>query len=105
MEHDVAGDGHGVLEVALDFVEDVFGGPAEKDGARFGVFALRDEGEVFVADFGDFEKAAVGADVGFLDVVDAVDDRGARGARDPVVVRFADAAEGRDVVFDEEVLG
>ena len=66
MEHDVARDGHGVLEVALDLVEDVFGGATEEDGAGFGDFALADEGEVFVADLFDFEEAAMGPDVGFL---------------------------------------
>ena len=105
VEHDVSGDGHGVLKVAFDFVEDVFGGPAQQDGACFWDFAVGDEGEVFVADFLDLEEAALGAHVGFLQVVDPVDDGGSGGAGDAVVVCFADAAKGGDVVFDEEVLG
>lgn len=63
MEHDVAGDGHGVLQVSLDFVEDVFGGSAQEDGACFWGFAFGDEGEVLVADLFDFEESALRADV------------------------------------------
>jgi len=37
--------------------------------------------------------------------VDVVDDGGAGGASDAVVVGFADAAEGGDVGADEKVLG
>lgn len=40
-----------------------------------------------------------------MEVVDAVDDCSSGGACDAVVVGFADAAEGGDVVLDEEVLG
>lgn len=63
MEHDVSRDRHGVLEVSLDFIEDIFGGPAEDDGASFGDFAFADEGEVFVADFLNLEEAALGSHV------------------------------------------
>lgn len=39
-----------------------------------------------------------------MEVVNAVDDCGSRGARDAVVVGFADAAKSSDVMLDEEVL-
>ena len=92
MEHDVPGDGHCVLEVSFNLVENVFGRPAEEDGARLGGLTLREEGKVFVADFGDFEEATVCADVLFAEVFDAVDDGGAGGAGEAVIVCFADAA-------------
>jgi len=66
MEHDVARDGHGVLQVALDLVEDVLGGSAQQNRAGLGVAALGKEGEVLVADLADLEEAAVRADVGGL---------------------------------------
>lgn len=48
MEDDVPRDGHGVREVPVDLVEDVLGRAAEQDGARLGVLALCQEGEVSV---------------------------------------------------------
>lgn len=104
VEDDVARHAHGVVQVALDLVEHVLGGPAEEDGAGLGVIALGQEGEVLVADLLDLEEAALRADVGLLELLDAVDDGGARGAGDTVVVRLADAAEGGDVGLDEVVL-
>ena len=44
-------------------------------------------------------------DVGVCGGEDRVHDCGAGGTGDAVVVGFADAAEGGDVCFDEEVLG
>lgn len=46
VKDDVARDGHGVGQVAVDLVQDVFGRPAEEDGARFGGRAFGQEGEV-----------------------------------------------------------
>jgi hypothetical protein len=46
VEDDVAGDGHGVGQVAVDLVQDVFGRSAEEDGAGFGGGAFGQEGEV-----------------------------------------------------------
>ena len=45
MKEDVTSDAHGVLEVAFDFVENVFGGSAEEDGACLWIFAFGEEGE------------------------------------------------------------
>lgn len=100
MENDVAGHGHGVEQIPLNLVEYVLGWSTEQDSACFGVFAFGQEAEILVADFGDLKEAAVGADVGFLEVKDAVDDGSAGRAGDTVVVRLTDATEGGDVVLE-----
>ena len=46
VEHHVARDGHRVGQVAVDLVQDVFGGPAEEDGAGFWGCTFGQEGEV-----------------------------------------------------------
>ncbi len=46
VEDDVARDGHGVGQVAVDLVQDVLGRPAEEDGAGLGSRAFGQEGEV-----------------------------------------------------------
>ena len=48
VEDDVARDGHGVGQVAVNLVQDVLGWPTEEDGARFGSRAFGQEGEVSV---------------------------------------------------------
>ena len=48
VEDDVARDGHGVCQVAVDLVQDVLGWTAEEDGARLGCRAFGQEGEVSV---------------------------------------------------------
>lgn len=105
VEEHVPRHGHRIGEVPVDLVQDVLGRPAEEDRARLGLLALGEEGEVLVADLLDVEQPALGADVRLAQVLDPVDDRSADGARDPVVVRFAHAADGRDVRLVEEVLG
>lgn len=92
------------MEVALDLVEHVLRRTPEENRAGLGVLALGEEGEVLVANLLDLEEAALRADVGLLDVLDAVDDGGARGAGDAVVVRLSDATESRDVGLDEVML-
>lgn len=46
MEEDVTGNRHGVLEVSLDLVENILGGAAKENCARFRVLAFGDESEV-----------------------------------------------------------
>lgn len=104
MEEHVACHAHGVVQVALDLVEHVLRRTPEEYRASLGVLALGQEGEVLVADLLDLEQAALRADVGLLDVVDAVDDSGTRGAGNTVVVRLPDTAKSRDVGLDEVVL-
>ena len=105
VEEDVAGDGHGVCEVAVDFVEDVLGRPTEEDGARLGFLTLSEEREVLVADLLNVEEAALRADICLTQIFDAINDCRANGARETVVVCFANAAKGGDVRLVEEVLG
>ena len=68
------------------------------------ILAASEESVVFVANLGDLEQATLGANVGVLEVFDAVDNVGACGSGDAVIVRFADTANGSDVGFDEIVL-
>ena len=68
------------------------------------VLTASEEGVIFVADLGDLEQSALGADVGVLKIFDAVDNVGACSAGDAVVVRLTDTADGGDVGFDEIVL-
>ena len=55
VEEDVACDGHGVREVAVDLIENVLGRSAEEDGARLGILTLGEEREVLVTDLLDVE--------------------------------------------------
>jgi len=48
VENDVARDGHGVCQVAVDLVQDVLGWPTEEDGACFRGRAFGQESEVSV---------------------------------------------------------
>ena len=63
-----------------------------------------DPREVLVADLRHLEEPGAGADVFLARLRRAVDDGGAGGARDPVVVGLADAADHRDVRLAEVVL-
>ena len=123
VEDDVARDGHRVREVAVDLVQDVLRRPAQEDRARLRRRALGEEGEVpgesivrgaiqwkgvwryvLVADLFNVEETALCADVGFAQVLDAVDDGGADSTSDTVVVRLPYSPDRRDVRLVEEVL-
>lgn len=69
------------------------------------VGAFREEGEVFVADFGDFEQAALCADIRCLDGPDIVDDGCSGCACDTVVVCLADTADGSNIGLNKVMLG
>ena len=56
---DVASDAESVLKIALNFVEDIFGGATENDRASFGLLALSEEREVFITNLVHLEKRAV----------------------------------------------
>lgn len=104
VEHDVARHAHGILQVALDLVQDVLGGAAEQDRAGLGVRALRQEGKVFITNLLNLKEAALGPDVGLLQVFYAVDDGGARRSCDSVVVCLAYATERCDVGLHQVML-
>lgn len=104
VEDHVAGNGHGVLQVTLDLVQDILGGTAQQDSAGLGSRALAHECEILVTNLLNLKETAAGTNVGFLDVVDTVNDSGTSGTGDTVVVGLTDAAESSDVVLDQEVL-
>lgn len=102
---DVPGDAHGIVQVALNLVQNVLGRAAEQDGAGLGVLALCEVGEVLVTKLGNLEQTALRTDVGRLCGEDGVDDGGTGGSCDTVVVCLADTANGCDISLDKEVLG
>ena len=46
LEHHVPNDLHGVAQVALDLVEHILAAASDEDGARLGILAVLQEGEV-----------------------------------------------------------
>lgn len=104
MEQDVAGDAHGILQIALNLIEHVFGGTSEENGARLGGLAFGEEGEVLVTDLFNLEEAALGAHIGLLQILNTINNGGACGSRYPVVVCLAHTPEGGNVGFHEVVL-
>ena len=104
IENHVPRHAHSISKIPIDLVQNVFGRTAQEDGAGFGRRAFGEEREVLVADLLDVEEPAFRADVRLAQVLDAVHDRTAHGARDAVVVGFAHAAERGDAGFGEEVL-
>ena len=67
-EHDVADDLHRILKIALDLVQHVLRATTQQDGARLGVVAFLQEGEVFVAQLAHFKQAAALPDVALEDL-------------------------------------
>jgi len=104
VEDNVAGNGHGVLQVALDFVQDILGRATQQDGTGLRGLALAHECEVLVTNLLNLEQTAAGTDVGLLDIVDAVDDGGTGGTSNTVVIRLAHTAKGGDVGLNQVVL-
>lgn len=104
VEHDVARNAHGILQVTLNLVEDVLGGAAEENRACFGLLALGQESEVLVANLLNLEQTAFRADIRFLKVLDSVHDRSACGSRNSVVVCLPHTAQGCDVGLHQVVL-
>ena len=103
--HDVPGHAHRVLEVALNLVEDVPGSAAEDDGARLGLLAVDEEGEVLLSQLLHLEEARAGADVLLLELLDAVHDGSAGGSRDAVVIRLPHPAKRGDARLAQVVGG
>lgn len=104
MENNVTRNGHGVLEVTLNLVDDVLRWAAEENCASLGVLALPEESEVFVTNLLDLEETAPSSHVGFLDIVHTVDNRCTRSSGDTVVVRLPHSAERCDVGLHQKVL-
>ena len=104
LDHDIARHIHGVLKVALHFVEHVLARASQYDRARLGIRALLDVGVVFLAYLADLEEATARADVFFADLVRSIDDGGAARARHSIIVGFAKTSQRRDVSFQQVVL-
>lgn len=105
MEKHVARDGHGVLKVALNFVEDILGGTTEEDCASFGLGALSNESKVLITNFLYFKETTSGSNVGLGNIIDTIHDGGAGSACDTVVISLANTAKSSDVALEEIVLG
>ena len=104
VEDDIPGNGHSILKVALNLVDNVLGRTTQKDGASLRVLAFSEEGEIFVADLLDFEQSTSRSYVRFLEVIDPVHDRRTSGTSDTVVIRLPHSAESCDVGLHQEVL-
>lgn len=48
MKDDIAGHGHGILQIPLNLIQDVFRRPSEQDGTGFGFSTFSEEGEIFI---------------------------------------------------------
>lgn len=104
VHNDIAGDTEGVMQVALNLVEDVLAGTSKQDRASLGVLTLSHEGEVVVANFLDLEEATLGADVTLLDLLRAVNNGRTRAASHSVVVSLTQTAEDSAVALLEQVV-
>jgi hypothetical protein len=105
VKHDIASNTEGVVEVALNLVEDILGGTTEKDGASLGALALSHEGEVIVTNLLDFKKTALGTNIRVLKFLRAVDNGGARDTGNTVIIGLTDTTDDCAVsVLEEEVL-
>jgi hypothetical protein len=104
VEDNVAGNRHGVLQVALNLVQDILGRTTQQNCAGLRGLALAHECEVLVTNLLNLKETAAGTNIGLLDVVDTVDDGGATGTGNTVVVGLPHTAEGCDVSLHQEVL-
>jgi hypothetical protein len=98
VEHHIPRNSHGICQVSINLVQDIFRGTSEENGACFWVFALGNEGEIFVADFLNLKESA-SSYVGFSEVVDSVDNCCSSGAGYSVVVCLSNSAESGYVGF------
>lgn len=126
VKDDIAGHGHGVGEVAINFVENILGGTSQENGAGLGVLALGEECKVtaqgggdirgignwtgsrdsLVAQLVDVEESTFSAHIRLAQVIDAIHNGGPTRAGDAIVVGFAHAANGTNgrVGLEEIVL-
>lgn len=105
MEKHVARDRHGVLKVALNFVEDILGRTAKEDCASFGLGALGNESKVLITNFLYLKETTSCSNVGLSNIIDTIHDGGAGSACDTVVISLANTAKSSDVALEEVVLG
>ena len=72
VENDIASNTESVVQIALNFVEDIFGCTTEEDSASLRFFTFSHESEVVITDFPYFEESAVSADIAFLELFGSV---------------------------------
>jgi hypothetical protein len=101
---DIAGNTESILEVALNFVEDILRCTTEDNRASVGLLALGKEREIVVTDFVDLEKCAVLSNIRLLDFFRAVDNGGTSGTSNTVVISFTETAENRAVSVLEKLV-
>ena len=101
---DIAGNTESILRVALNFVEDIFGGTTKDNRASVRLLALGEEREIVVTDFVDLEKCAVLSNIRFLDFFRAVDNGGTSCTSNTVVISFTETAENRAISVLEKLV-
>merc|ERR1712007_74650 len=98
--HDnIPGNIHGILEVPLNFHQDIFASPPEENCAGFGVLALREEGKVLITELLDLEESALSANITLLQLFSPVDDLSSNCTRNTVHVTLTQAANSTDSSF------
>jgi hypothetical protein len=103
MEHHISCNGHSISQVSINLVQDIFRRASQENSACFRVFALGNEGKVFVADFLNLKESA-SSYIRFGEIVNSVDDCCAGGAGNSVVVCLSNSAESSYVGFQEVML-
>lgn len=72
VKNDITSNTKSVVQIALNFVENIFRCTTEEDSASLGFFAFSHESEVIITDFPYFEESAVSADIAFLELFGSV---------------------------------
>ena len=95
----ILGHSQGILQVALNFVEHVLGAASQENGTGFGVLALQEVSEVFVANFAHTEKSGLRTDVALLDFIGSVDDLSASDTGNTLIVGLTDTSDNGNIMF------
>mmetsp|Transcript_24793 Transcript_24793/g.24304 ORF Transcript_24793/g.24304 Transcript_24793/m.24304 type:complete len:264 (-) Transcript_24793:397-1188(-) len=94
------------MQVPFNFVENIFGGSSQEDGAGFGVLALGHEGEILIPDLLYFEQPAVSSHIRLLQLFRSIHNGGSSDPGDSVVVSLPDPSDDCAVAsLHQEVLG
>jgi len=77
VKNDIASNTESVVQIALNFVKDIFRCTAEEDSASLGFFTFSHESEVVITDFPYFKESAVSSYIAFLELFRSVSNGGA----------------------------
>mmetsp|Transcript_54763 Transcript_54763/g.91024 ORF Transcript_54763/g.91024 Transcript_54763/m.91024 type:complete len:479 (-) Transcript_54763:379-1815(-) len=103
---DVAGDAEGIVDAALDLLDDHLVSTTDKDGDGVGVGAvLKEEHAVLGSSEGDLTELSDVAELVSRDLLEAGDDASAGGDGEELELRASDPADGGELVLEEEVVG